>query len=143
MAPRRQVIPVTLTGEQREKLERLWFLYGNHGPKTTPGNHAFIQAMLEQGMDIRPLKQRGYMPTAECERAVDAVLSGKEEPSEENADSQKAHKFKLISRSVQQDANKSSSFSGDDLKELIRSLQGRSNHRRAKADDGGGMPPAA
>jgi hypothetical protein len=59
MAPRRKAIPVTLTNEQRDKFERLWFYYGNQGPQTTPGNHAFIQGMLEHGIDIRPLKQRG------------------------------------------------------------------------------------
>jgi hypothetical protein len=101
------------------------------------------QGMLEHGVDIRPLKQRGYRPTAECERAVDAVLSTKEEPSEENADSQKEYPFKLISRPVQKDAIKSSPEKEQELKELIRSLQVRSNHTKVKADDGGGMPPAA
>jgi hypothetical protein len=143
MASIRKVIPVTLSGKQREKLERLWFVYGNHGPQTTPGNHAFIQGMLEHGIDIRPLKQRGYMPTAECERAVDAVLSRKEEPLEEISEPPKAHRFKLVSGPVQQDAIKLSPEKEDELKELIRSLQGSGNHSGAKADDGGGMPPAA
>lgn len=51
----RKATPVTLTPEQRERLERLWFHYGNYGPRTTPGNHQFIQGLLEHGVDVRPL----------------------------------------------------------------------------------------
>jgi hypothetical protein len=35
-------IPVELSQTQRERLENLWFVYGNHGPKTTMENHGFI-----------------------------------------------------------------------------------------------------
>ncbi len=55
MAKRRVVTPVTLTAEQREWPERLWFYYGNYGPATTPSNHQFIQGLLEHGIDLRPL----------------------------------------------------------------------------------------
>jgi hypothetical protein len=79
MAKRRKVIAVTLTPEQREKLERLWFYFGNYGPKTTPGNHSFIQRLLENGIDERPLYNRrtpkSEIPTPECEAAVEAVLA--------------------------------------------------------------------
>jgi hypothetical protein len=61
---------VELTDGQRARLERLWFVYGNHGPKTTPDNHGFIQGFLERGSDERDF----YRPTAECLAAVDAVL---------------------------------------------------------------------
>jgi hypothetical protein len=78
MAKRRKVTPVTLTAEQREKLERLWFYYGNYGPKTTPGNHSFIQRLLENGIDERSLYNKrtpkSEIPTPECEAAVKAVL---------------------------------------------------------------------
>lgn len=78
MAPRRKALPVTLTPEQRKLLENLWFRYGNYGPKTTPGNHYFIQRILEQGYDIRPVftkrTPKRDRPTPECEAAVDAVL---------------------------------------------------------------------
>ena len=74
----RKATPVTLTDSQRERLERLWFVYGNYGPKTTPGNHSFIQGLLEHGKDMRPLRLPGYKPTAECEAAVDAVLAKQE-----------------------------------------------------------------
>jgi hypothetical protein len=79
MAQRRKVSPVTLTHYQRERLERLWFYYGNYGPKTTPGNHQFIQGLLEHGLDLRPLQTKRTpkrdIPTVECVAAVEAVLS--------------------------------------------------------------------
>ena len=74
----RKATPVTLSPEQRKKLERLWFHYGNYGPKTTPGNHYFIQSFLEHGVDVRPLftkrTRKSEKPTPECEAAVEAVL---------------------------------------------------------------------
>ena len=66
-AERRQVV---LTGGQRERLENLWFVYGNHGPKATMENHGFIQGFLERDSDERDF----YRPTEECLAAVDAVL---------------------------------------------------------------------
>ena len=79
MAKRRVAKRVTLTGPQRERLERLWFVYGNYGPKTTPGNHQFIQGLLEHGLDLRPLHTnrtaKRDRPTAECESAVEAALA--------------------------------------------------------------------
>jgi hypothetical protein len=79
MAKRREATPVKLTGPQRERLERLWFYYGNYGPETTPGNHQFIQGLLEHVLDLRPLQTKrtpkSERPTEECERAVEAVLS--------------------------------------------------------------------
>lgn len=82
MAKSRQATPVTLTEWQRERLEHLWFVFGNHGPKTTPGNHQFIQGLLEHGIDLRPLQTkrtaRRDVPTGECVAAVEQVLSSKE-----------------------------------------------------------------
>jgi hypothetical protein len=79
MAKRKKATPVTLTAAQRERLERLWFYYGNYGPATTPGNHQFIQGLLEHGIDLRPLHTKrtpkSERPTEECERAVDAALA--------------------------------------------------------------------
>lgn len=66
-AARKQVV---LTGEQRERLENLWFIFGNHGPKATMENHGFIQGFLERDSDERDF----YRPTAECLAAVDAIL---------------------------------------------------------------------
>jgi hypothetical protein len=82
MAKSRQPAPVALTDRQRGRLERLWFVYGNYGSKTTPGNHQFIQCLLEHGIDIRPLQTKRTAkrdtPTAECVAAVESVLSSKE-----------------------------------------------------------------
>src|SRR5215207_6319837 len=79
MAKRRKAALVTLTGSQRERLESLWFVFGNRGPKTTPGNHQFIQGLLEHGLDLRPLQTKRTpkkdRPTEECEAAVNAVLA--------------------------------------------------------------------
>lgn len=76
---RNQAIPVTMIDEQRERLERLWFYFGNHGPKMTPANHSFIQRLLENGIDERPARTKrtpkSQIPTPECEAAVDAILS--------------------------------------------------------------------
>jgi len=143
MAPRRKVIPVTLSSEQREKLERLWFCYGNHGPQTTPGNHAFIQGLLEHGIDIRPLKQRGFMPTLECERAVKAVLSGEETSSEENSEPPMAHKFRLISTPALQNPIKVSEEKDSELKELIRELVRKSDRNKSRSNREDDLPPAA
>jgi hypothetical protein len=79
MSKSRQATPVTITDAQRGRLEHLWFVYGNHGPKTTPGNHQFIQGLLEHGLDLRPLQTRRTakrdLPTAECVAAVERVLA--------------------------------------------------------------------
>jgi hypothetical protein len=86
MSKRRIATRVTLTDAQRERLERLWFVYGNYGPKTTPGNHQFIQGLLEHGLDLRPLRTKRRAkrerPTEECEAAVEAVLSSPEAADE-------------------------------------------------------------
>lgn len=79
MARSRKAVPVTLTAEQRARLERLWFIYGNYGPKSTPGNHSFIQRLIENGIDERPLNTKrtpkSQIPTPECEACVDKILS--------------------------------------------------------------------
>jgi hypothetical protein len=86
MAKRRIATLVALTDAQRERLERLWFVYGNYGPKTTPGNHQFIQGLLEHGLDLRPLQTKRTAkkdkPTEECETAVEAVLASPEAAEE-------------------------------------------------------------
>jgi hypothetical protein len=89
MAKRREAAPVVLTDKQRERLERLWFYYGNYGPRTTPGNHQFIQGLLEHGLDLRPLQTKrtpkSERPTPECEVAVEAVLAASGGDAEEGS----------------------------------------------------------
>jgi hypothetical protein len=81
MAKRRKVTTVTLTPEQRERLERLWFYFGNYGPKTTLGNHSFIQRLLVNGIEERSIHAKrtpkSEVPSHECEIAVEAVLTMK------------------------------------------------------------------
>jgi hypothetical protein len=64
----------------------LWFVYGNHGPKTTPGNHQFIQGLLEHGLDLRPLQTKRTakrdIPTEECVAAVEAILTAPDDAEE-------------------------------------------------------------
>ena len=89
MAIRRKAAPVTLTTEQRARLERLWFIYGNYGPKSTPGNHSFIQRLIENGIDERPLNTKrtpkSQLPTQECEALVDQILFELEHESESDS----------------------------------------------------------
>jgi hypothetical protein len=89
MAIRRNATPVTLTAEQRTRLERLWFIDGNYGPKSTSGNHSFIQRLIENGIDERPLNTKrtpkSQLPTQECEASVDKILSELGHGSESDA----------------------------------------------------------
>lgn len=82
----RKPTPVTLNAAQRKRLERLWFYYGNYGPKTTYGNHQFIQGLLEHGVDHRSMftkrTPKRDRPTPECEAAVEAALAMNESKPE-------------------------------------------------------------
>lgn len=66
-----------LTSDQQRQLEKLWFIYGNHGPKSTMPDHKFIQGFLEHGEDLREF----YKPSKEVIEKVDLILR-KEEPHE-------------------------------------------------------------
>lgn len=105
MAKRRKVTPVTITPEQRDRLERLWFYYGNYGPKTTPGNHSFIQRLLENGIDERSLHNKrtpkSELPTPECERAVEAILSIRSE-LESPVERIRASRLRVVSNAEEQ-----------------------------------------
>lgn len=100
MTKRRKVTTVTLTPEQRERLERLWFYFGNYGPKATSSNHSFIQRLLENGIDERSLRTKrtpkSELPTRECEIAVDAILAMKSN-SDSDGERERAGSFQLIS----------------------------------------------
>ena len=135
----RKATPVTLTAEQRERLERLWFYYGNHGPQTTPGNHYFIQSLLEHGIDVRPLftkrTRKADKPTPECEAAVDAVLAikrGAEGAPDSSAQGTPGTGLQLFSSKVQQPRPVD-----PELKAQLEELKQRSRvmHQRL-ADDG-------
>jgi hypothetical protein len=66
---------VVLTEIHERKLNDLWFVYGNYGKKHTPGNHYFIQRLLDMGQDTRYSYSEGNNLTKECIAAVDAILN--------------------------------------------------------------------
>jgi uncharacterized protein (DUF3820 family) len=81
---------IQLTDEQRNKLNKLWFIYGNNGKKHSHSNHRFIQNILSRGEDdrkfyldgINNMREKGYSEdkiqadalTQECINAVDEIL---------------------------------------------------------------------
>lgn len=80
---------IILTDEQRKSLERLWFIFGNSGSKSTKANHTFIQGFLEHGEDRReaifsapldeiksrfPSTWQQWVLTEECVAEVDKIL---------------------------------------------------------------------
>src|SRR5215213_11675802 len=131
MARRRQAAPVTLTGEQRDRLERLWFYYGNYGPRTTPGNHQFIQGLLEHGLDLRPLHTertpKSERPTPECERAVEAVLAVSSESTDETSGPRSV--LRLV---PSPDEGGKALAPGSELKELLEDIRRRHFARRER-----------
>lgn len=56
----------------RRSLEKLWFIYGNNGPKHTHGNHRFIQCLLEKSTDEREFFKSDI--SQECLTEVDKIL---------------------------------------------------------------------
>ena len=141
MAKSRQPAPVALTEWQRERLERLWFVYGNYGSKTTPGNHQFIQGLLEHGIDIRPLQTKRTakrdVPTAECVSAVEAVLA-REDGGEGAAG------VRLLQLVPPRDDDRGPEADPDqELRALLREMRGRMEAlREADAPDAGGKDAA-
>lgn len=61
---------VQLTESQKRKLEDIWFIYRNRGPKHSDRGHKFIQRFLDMGHDLRLL----YKPPKEVIKAVDDIL---------------------------------------------------------------------
>ena len=55
---------------QRRKLEKIWFVFGNDGTKSSDSNHKFIQRILDAGVDYR----LHYHPSQDCIEAVDKIL---------------------------------------------------------------------
>jgi hypothetical protein len=136
MAKRRKVTPVTITSEQRERLERLWFYYGNYGPHTTPGTHSFIQRLLENGIDERPLytkrTPKSELPTPECERAVEAILSAQSDSGSNNARISKSG-LRVVSSAEERKPLEADS----EMKAILDDMKRRYSvmHTRLKGDD--------
>ena len=141
MAPRRKASPVTLTHYQRERLERLWFFFGNYGPKTTPGNHQFIQGLLEHGLDLRPLQTKRTpkrdLPTAECVAAVEAVLSSPDDAEKA------ATRFALLRLVATPDSELRTQAPDPELKRMLDEMRRRLPTNRGLGGFGTGGEDAA
>jgi hypothetical protein len=61
---------IILTEDQIEKLNNLWFIYGNNGKKFSMKDHKFIQGFIEHKEDLRNF----YKPSLECMAEVDKIL---------------------------------------------------------------------
>jgi hypothetical protein len=143
MAIRRKATPVTLTAEQRTRLERLWFIYGNYGPKSTPGNHSFIQRLIENGIDERPLNNKrtpkSQIPTQECQAFVDKILSEPGHGSE--SDSRHVGRtLHLVPPSGKEQAQVSI---GPELQTILRDMNLRQPGTRERLNSEGDTPDAA
>jgi hypothetical protein len=142
MAKRREVKSVTITPEQRDRLERLWFYYGNYGPKTTPGNHSFIQRLLENGIDERSLHNKrtpkSEIPTPECERAVEAILSILSEPGSSD-ERIKASGLRVVSNAKEHEPLHVDS----EMKAILDDMKHRYRVRHAQLENESDTPDAA
>ena len=103
--------------------------------ETTPGNHGFIQGLLEHGIDTRTLHtsrtRKSERPTPECEAAVDEVHGMKSEPEKRAANG-----FTLISNSEEGHVQ-----TDPELKSLIKEIKLR-QHKSAEVQNEEG-PEAA
>lgn len=54
-----------LTEKQLEAFRKLWFVYGNHGKKCTPGNHSLVQGFYQYHEDRRDFYLEGKKNMAE------------------------------------------------------------------------------
>ena len=142
MAVRRKATPVSLTGEQRAHLERLWFYYGNYGAKSTPGNHSFIQRLIENGIDERPLNNsrtpKSQIPTPECEAAVDRILTDPERGR--GSESAGGSLLRIVPASGRE---QTAPAADPELKALLKEMNLRHREIREKEDREDNTPDAA
>jgi len=140
MEKSRKAMPVTLTDSQRERLEHLWFIYGNHGPKTTPGNHQFIQGLLEHGLDLRPLQTKRTakrdVPTEECVAAVEAVLAS-------TGDEEGIKRFGLLRLVPSQTGEHKTVTPDPELKRMLEEMRRRLSAGRDRSEPDAGGKDAA
>jgi hypothetical protein len=143
MTIRRKAAPVTLTTEQRTRLERLWFIYGNYGPKSTPGNHSFIQRLIENGIDERPLNNKrtpkSQIPTPECEALVDKILSETGHGGESDS-RHEGHTLYVVTPSRKEQAQPSID---PEIKSILRDVNPRQPGARERLNSEDDTPDAA
>lgn len=142
MSKRRKVTPVTLTPAQRQRLEHLWFYYGNYGPQTTPGNHNFIQRLIENGIDERPLHTRrtpkSEIPTAECVAAVEAILAL--DSTAQSGDEERKGSHLRVIRSTEERRRPEVD---PEMKALLKDMERRSRVMRERVEETDETPDAA
>lgn len=143
MAKRKEAATVILTTGQRDRLERLWFTYGNYGSKSTPGNHSFIQGILEHGIDVRPAytkrTRKSEIPTPECEAAVDAILAmGSNDDVPDEREGIKGS-LRIISNSEERPLPKVDT----EMKAVLEDMKRRYSMMRDRLGDEGDEPEAA
>lgn len=83
---------MTITEDQKKKLMKLWFVYGNNGKKHTHHNHRYIQNFIEHDEDTEDFYRKAdksrtkkagidwstVQLTEECVEAVKQILNEKE-----------------------------------------------------------------
>ncbi len=74
-AKARKPYPIPLSEEQRERLNRMWMIYGNMGLRHTHANHSFLRSLLERGEydSVMSLFERAR-PDSDLVESVDRVL---------------------------------------------------------------------
>lgn len=69
---------INISEEQRQKLHKLWFVYGNNGKKHSHVNHRYIQNILEHGEDTESFYNAPHTKVKisdECLNDVKAILN--------------------------------------------------------------------
>lgn len=75
------MLKVNLSTKQIEELNKLWFMFGNNGKKSTLFNHKYIQGFLERSEDRKIpyvegreiLKSKGKLEAAITDDCIIAV----------------------------------------------------------------------
>jgi hypothetical protein len=143
MPKTRKALSVNLSPEQRKEIERLWFIYGNYGPKQTRGNHSFIQGLLEHGVDLRPMftkrTAKSERPTPECEVAVGKVLEAENKlKNNPEADVSRGAGLRIVRPTMQKHTEVNS-----DLKTLLDAFRDQSRLNRERPEIESDSPDAA
>jgi hypothetical protein len=68
---------IVLSLEQRIKLRKLWFIYGNNGAKHSHTNHRYIQNFLENAEDTEDFYNQPHTKekiSEDCLKEVKAIV---------------------------------------------------------------------
>ena len=75
-------IPLTLTNDQKDKLKKLWFIYGNYGIKANNSQHKWIQRMLDSNIDAYWFYKKTSIDSisSECKKEVYKIINENKKP---------------------------------------------------------------